>query len=95
MGEPGIAPKIIGRELNKLYNAMKVLLTCEAPNGLRWIIERARAADHWQTPVVALPSALYEYSASSEKSVANQYIRMGDCSPLRRQLISTRSALER
>ena len=46
---------------------MKVLLTGEAPNGLRWTIERARAADHLQTPTVALPSALYEYFGGRPK----------------------------
>jgi predicted alpha/beta superfamily hydrolase len=35
--------------MNKSYNAMKVLLTNEAPKGLRWTIERARAANHQLT----------------------------------------------
>ena len=49
--------------MNKSYQAMKALLTSEAPKGLRWTIERARAADHQQTPIIALPSALQEYFA--------------------------------
>jgi predicted alpha/beta superfamily hydrolase len=47
--------------MNKSYQAMKTLLTQEGPKGLRWTIERARAADHQQTPLNALPSALREY----------------------------------
>lgn len=50
--------------MNRSYEAMKERLTTEAPKGLRWIIERARAADHQQTQGIALPSALYEYFAS-------------------------------
>jgi hypothetical protein len=46
---------------------MKALLTTDAPRGLRWIIERARAADHQQTPIIALPSALYEYYGGAQK----------------------------
>jgi len=53
--------------MNKSYNAMKVLLTSEAPKGLHWTIERARAADHQQTPIIALPSALCGYFASRPK----------------------------
>jgi hypothetical protein len=32
--------------MNRSYDAMKALLTSEAPTGLCWIIERARAAGH-------------------------------------------------
>jgi predicted alpha/beta superfamily hydrolase len=53
--------------MKKSYDAMKALLTGEAPRGLLWTIERARAADHQQTPIVALPSALYEYFAGRPK----------------------------
>lgn len=53
--------------MSRSYNAMKALLTTDAPRGLRWIIERARAADHQQTPIIALPSALYEYFAGAQK----------------------------
>jgi predicted alpha/beta superfamily hydrolase len=53
--------------MNKSYHAMKALLTNEAPKGLVWTIERARAADHQQTPIAALPAALYEYFAGSPK----------------------------
>jgi hypothetical protein len=49
--------------MNESYHAMKALLSNQAPKGLRWAIERARDADHQQTPIIALPSALYEYFA--------------------------------
>jgi predicted alpha/beta superfamily hydrolase len=49
--------------MNKSYAAMKALLTDSAPSGLRWTIERARAADHQQTPLLALPAALHRYFA--------------------------------
>jgi predicted alpha/beta superfamily hydrolase len=58
--------------MNKSYNAMKLLLTSEAPKGLRWTIERARAADHQLTPIIALPSALYEYFAARPKISPDQ-----------------------
>jgi len=54
--------------MNKSYSAMKALLAKEAPAGLRWTIERARAANHQQTPLIALPSALHEYFAGAQKS---------------------------
>jgi predicted alpha/beta superfamily hydrolase len=50
--------------MSRSYEAMKAVLTKEAPKGLRWTIERARAADHQQTPILALPSALREYFQS-------------------------------
>jgi hypothetical protein len=53
--------------MSRSYDAMKALLTTEAPGGLRWILERARAADHQQTQVIALPSALYEYFGGTQK----------------------------
>lgn len=53
--------------MSKSYSAMKTLLTSEAPPGLLWTIERARAADHQQTPIIALPSALYAYFEGREK----------------------------
>jgi predicted alpha/beta superfamily hydrolase len=49
--------------MNRSYQAMKTILSAEAPKGLRWTVERARASDHQQTPIVALPSALSEYFA--------------------------------
>jgi predicted alpha/beta superfamily hydrolase len=49
--------------MNRSYAAMKMLLTSQAPPALRWTVERARAADHQQTPIIALPAALYEYFA--------------------------------
>ena len=52
--------------MTRSYDAMKALLTADAPQGLRWMIERARAADHQQTPIIALPSALYEYFAGAQ-----------------------------
>jgi hypothetical protein len=54
------------------YSAMKTLLTSEAPKGLRWVIERARAADHQQTPLIALPSALHEYFAGRPNANSTQ-----------------------
>lgn len=54
--------------MSRSYDAMKALLTTGAPRGLRWTIERARAADHQQTPIIALPSALYEYFADARKA---------------------------
>jgi predicted alpha/beta superfamily hydrolase len=50
--------------MNRSHTAMQALLTADAPAGLRWTIERARAADHQQTPLAALPSALYHYFAA-------------------------------
>jgi uncharacterized protein len=50
--------------MNQSYLAMKQLLTEQAPNGLRWVIERARGANHQETPLMALPSALNELFAS-------------------------------
>ncbi len=47
--------------MNQSHAAMKALLTADAPPGLRWTIERAHAAEHQQTPLLALPSALYHY----------------------------------
>lgn len=44
--------------MGRSYAAMKAILTKDAPKGLRWTIERARASDHQQTPLAALPSAL-------------------------------------
>jgi predicted alpha/beta superfamily hydrolase len=49
--------------MNQSYLAMSALLTTAAPKGLRWTIERVRAGDHQQTPLIALPSALHEYFA--------------------------------
>lgn len=49
--------------MNQSYGAMKRLLTGRAPKGLRWTLERARAADHQETPIMALPSALYQFFA--------------------------------
>jgi hypothetical protein len=46
--------------MGQSYSAMKQLLTEQAPRGLSWVVERARGADHQQTPVLALPSALRE-----------------------------------
>lgn len=53
--------------MSRSYDAMKALLTADAPKGLRWTIERARAADHQQTPTIALPSALSEYFTGARK----------------------------
>ena len=53
--------------MTRSYNAMKALLASDAPRGLRWTIERARAANHQQTPIIALPSALHEYFAGRPK----------------------------
>lgn len=41
--------------------AMRELLSDAAPKGLRWTIERARGADHQETPLRALPAALFDY----------------------------------
>jgi predicted alpha/beta superfamily hydrolase len=49
--------------MQKSYAAMKALLSKEAPKGLRWTLERARAADHQLTPWIALPSAMHEFFA--------------------------------
>jgi predicted alpha/beta superfamily hydrolase len=54
--------------MSQSYAAMKTLLTSKAPKGLRWTIERARAADHQQTPIIALPSALYEFFAGDRSN---------------------------
>jgi predicted alpha/beta superfamily hydrolase len=54
--------------MSRSYAAMKTLLTSKAPRGLRWTIERARAADHQQTPIIALPSALYEFFAGGRSN---------------------------
>lgn len=56
--------------MNQSYSAMKRLLTEEAPKGLRWTIERSRAANHQQTPVIAFPSALYRFFASKGPTTA-------------------------
>ena len=47
--------------MSQSYAAMKSLLTSDAPKGLRWTLHRARGADHQQTPVLALPAALFEF----------------------------------
>ena len=73
--------------MNRSYNAIKMLLTSEAPKGLRWTIERARAADHQRTQIVALPSALYEYFAGRPKVGPihnNRTARVSGGPPLRR-----------
>jgi predicted alpha/beta superfamily hydrolase len=54
--------------MSQSYAAMKTLLLSKAPRGLRWTIERARAADHQLTPLIALPSALYEFFASDGRN---------------------------
>ena len=54
--------------MTKSYLAMKALLGSDAPRGLRWTIERARAANHQQTQIIALPSALHEYFAGRPKA---------------------------
>lgn len=53
--------------MNRSYTAMKGLLTADAPHGLGWVIERAHAADHQQTPIIALPSAFHEYFAGQPR----------------------------
>lgn len=53
--------------MDRSYEAIRTLLISDAPKGLRWTIERARAADHQQTPIIALPSALYDYFAGRPK----------------------------
>src|SRR5262245_34472946 len=58
--------------MNNSYNAMKTVLTNEAPKGLRWTIERARAADHQLTPILALPQALSEYFAGRQRSLTTK-----------------------
>jgi predicted alpha/beta superfamily hydrolase len=58
--------------MNRSYAAMKALLANEAPKGLRWTIERARAADHQQTPLIALPSALHEFFAGRSNTSSTQ-----------------------
>lgn len=52
--------------MNKSDEAMKSLLSSDAPKGLRRKIERARAADHQQTPLLALPAALSAYFAGAK-----------------------------
>jgi hypothetical protein len=54
--------------MSQSYAAMKRLLLSKAPRGLRWTIERARAADHQLTPIVALPSALDDCFASDRRN---------------------------
>lgn len=74
--------------MRRSYNAMNALLTGEAPTGLRWTIERARAADHQQTQVIALPSALYEYFAGSDRTAQappNRTARVTSRSTVRKQ----------
>jgi len=56
--------------MNQSYLAVKAVLTSSAPNGLRWTIERARGADHQTTPLIALPSALYDYFAAPRTAVS-------------------------
>ena len=51
--------------MGESHGAMKQLLTEQAPSGLTWVIERVRGADHQQTPVLALPSALRELFADA------------------------------
>jgi hypothetical protein len=71
--------------MNRSYQAMRLLLAGEAPKGLRWTIERARAADHQQTPIIALPSALYDYLAGGPKPSPiqnNRTARVSSVSPL-------------
>ena len=50
--------------MGKSYEAVKALLTASAPRGLRWVTERARAANHQQTQGLALPAALRHYFAA-------------------------------
>lgn len=52
--------------MNRSHAAMRDLLSAAAPDGLRWTIERARGADHQQTPVLALPAALFDYFSHDE-----------------------------
>lgn len=54
--------------MNQSYNAFRTLLSSEAPAGLRWVAERARAADHQTTQGIALPSALHEYFAGRART---------------------------
>jgi predicted alpha/beta superfamily hydrolase len=61
--------------MGRSYHAMKELLASRAPKGLRWTIERARAAGHQQTPVIALPSALYDYFAGGQMTGSAQVNR--------------------
>jgi predicted alpha/beta superfamily hydrolase len=65
--------------MNQSYLAMKALLIKEAPKGLRWTIERARAGDHQQTQLIALPSALHEYfggGATANSTPGNRTARV-------------------
>lgn len=54
--------------MNRSQDAMRDLLRATAPVGLRWTIERARGADHQQTPLLALPAALAGYFSRCEES---------------------------
>jgi predicted alpha/beta superfamily hydrolase len=63
--------------MDRSYKAMRALLANGAPKGLRWTIERARAADHQLTPIIALPSALYAYFAGRPKIGPIQNNRTG------------------
>jgi predicted alpha/beta superfamily hydrolase len=64
--------------MSRSYEAMRALLTGESPKGLRWTLERARAADHQLTPFMALPSALQDYFAGrpTTPSRANRTARI-------------------
>ena len=53
--------------MNQSYVAVKALLGNDAPKGIRWTIERARDANHQQTPFLALPSALHDYFTGGQK----------------------------
>ena len=44
--------------MNRSCAAIEKLFTEAAPKGLRWKVERAPAADHQQTPLLAFPSAV-------------------------------------
>lgn len=56
------------QNMARSYEGIRGLLTKEAPRRLRWTIERARAADHQQTPIIALPSALQDYFSDQART---------------------------
>jgi predicted alpha/beta superfamily hydrolase len=70
--------------MTRSYHAMKTVLTTAAPTGLRWTIERARAADHQGTPMLALPAGLYDYFAVT-KTLSNRTARVTSVSKAQEQ----------
>jgi predicted alpha/beta superfamily hydrolase len=61
------------------HQAMSQILRERAPKNLRWVVERARGANHQETPLMAIPAALSElfvdWSVTAGPDARNRTVR--------------------